>query len=425
MNLPVDGLPLERQAQEVWRQRLLREVFGSVLPWWVREMTDPAGGHYGGRMHDGRLRNDLPRSGVLGARLLWAFSEAHRRDPGGEWHTSAEHYWRWMRDVLWDKEHGGIYWQVDAQGRSLADHKQAYAQGFAIYAMVAWYRASGCQEALNLAQATLGLLEQHTHDSRYGGYFEGNARDWQPLADTRLSNKEPAAAKSMNTMLHLLEGYTELLRVWRKPRVAARISELIGLFLDRIWQPQLQAFGLFFDADWRCLGREVSYGHDIETAWLLVRAAEVLGDKPLIQQCRTLSGQVARAVLRHGVAEDGSLWAEGRWLGQDGSSNERHEVTCHERHWWPQAEAMVGFWDAWQSHRTPAFALASWRAWCWAEQHLSDPTVGEWRKVLDAQGQLIEKVPRAGPWECPYHHVRACLEMADRLIVSDTGLACT
>lgn len=420
MDLSLQPVPMGAQAQQEWRQHLLHEVFGLVLPWWVREMTDPAGGHYGGRMHDGSLRDDMPRSGVLGTRLLWTYSQAHLHDPQGGWLGSACHAWNWLRDALWDQEQGGIFWQVDAKGRSVASHKQAYAQGFAIYALVAWHRASGSEEPLLRAQKIFELLEVHTHDSVHGGYFEGNTRDWQPMADARLSDKEPETAKSMNSLLHLLEGYTELLRVWRNPLLAQRVDELIRLFLQRIWQAPLQAFGLFFDRKWRCLGREVSYGHDIETAWLLVRGAEVLAEPSLLSQCQALTQQVARAVLRHGIADDGSVLADGHWQGQPGDPALEHEVTNHERHWWPQAEAMVGFWDAWQHHREPEFAQAAWRAWCWAKQHLSDPGVGEWRKVLDAHGQLIATVPRAGPWECPYHHVRACLEMADRLSASDT-----
>lgn len=407
---PHDG-PLPPAQRLAWRTRLQHEVFGAVLPWWQREMTDPAGGHHGGRLHDGTLRADLPRSAVLGTRLLWTYAEATRRDPAGPWRASAEHAWRWLRDVLWDGAHGGLFWQVDAQGRPLADHKQAYAQGFALYALAAWHRAGGPAEALQLAQALFGCLERHTHEPKQGGYLEGNTRDWQPKPGARLAPDDPPAAQSMNTLLHLLEGFTELWRAWPDPLLARRIGELVDLFTTRVWQPQRRAFGQFFGTDWQPLDSGVSYGHDIEAAWLLVRAAEVLGDERRLQRTRALSREVADAVLERGVAADGSVLAAGQWLADGGG----HAVLDRHRHWWAQAEAMVGFWDAWQHHGQPAHALAAWRAWAWAEQHLVDPAVGDWRKVLDAAGRLVPGVPRAGPWECPYHHARACFELMDRL----------
>lgn len=411
MDIRVADWPHTAALQQAWRERLRREVFEAVLPWWRREMTDPAGGHHGGRLHDGTLRDDLPRSAVLGTRLLWTYAEASRRDPAGPWRDSAEHAWRWLRDVLWDERHEGVFWQVDAHGVPLAAHKQAYAQGFAIYALAAWHAAGGPDEALQRAVAVFERLEAHAHDPRHGGWFEGRERDWSPRADARLSSKEPAAAKSMNTLLHLLEGFTALWARWPQPRLRGAIAELLDLFAERVWQPHRQAFGLFFDAAWRPLDDGLSYGHDIEAAWLLVRAAQAIDDAPRLARTVALARAAADAVLARGVAADGSLLAAGRWV------HGRHERTDAERHWWPQAEAMVGFWDAWQHGGRPEHARAAWRAWAWAEQHLLDP-VGEWRKVLDARCRLIDTVPRAGPWECPYHHARACFELMDRLPAS-------
>jgi mannobiose 2-epimerase len=375
-------------------------------------MLDPRGGHHGGRDHDGRLRDDLPRSGVLGARLLWSFAEAARRDPGGGWQRAAHHCRDWLLGPLWDHRHGGIFWQLDSAGRPLASHKQTYAQGFAVYALAAWHRCSGETRALEQARQLFGLLEQHARDPRLGGYLEGCDAGWRVLPDARLSDKEPAAHQTMNTLLHVLEGFTELLRLWPDATLATRVRELITLFLQRVWQPATRQFGLFFDDQWRCLTPQVSYGHDIEAAWLLVRAAEVLGDPALLQACQGLASTTADAVLNHGVAPDGSLWTEGEWLG---GVQDQHRITNDERHWWPQAEAMVGFWDAWQHGGDPRHAQAAWRVWQWTEQHLCEASGLDWRKVLDGQGHPKPGVPRAGPWECPYHHLRACFELMDRL----------
>lgn len=263
-----------------------------------------------------------------------------------------------------------------------------------------------CTPALQSALAIFDLLDEHAFDRLDGGCFEGCTRQWQPLPGARLSDQEPLAPKSTNTLLHVLEATTELLRCRPLLRVAARLRELVEIFLNHLWQPAQRCFGLFFSRDWQNLTLQVSWGHDIEAAWLLVRAAQVLGDPLLAQRVQMLALEVADAVLQRGVAADGSLLGAGLF---DGS------VTDDRRHWWCQAEAMVGFWDAFQLHGHERHALAAWRAWQYIDRHHVDRQQGDWFKTLDAQGTPLPAVPKAGPWECPYHHVRAALEMIERL----------
>jgi mannobiose 2-epimerase len=402
-------------ARLAWAERLRQEVTANVLPWWQREMFDDQGRVLGGRGNDGALR-DLPRTAVLGTRLLWTFASAQVRlghDPATA--QAAQRAWDWVRGPLTDTVHGGVYWSVDGNGQALAEHKQSYAQAFNIYALTAchaWQCAAlqqplqsstpALQEALHL----FDLLDAHAHDHNEGGYFEGCTRDWQVLPGAKLSELEPPAPKSTNTTLHVLEAYTELLRCHPTLRVAAMLRELIDIFLTRLWLPEQRCFGLFFTRDWKNLTPQVSWGHDIEAAWLLVRAAQVLGDTDLLQRVRTLALEVAQAVLQRGVASDGRLLGAGDF---DGS------VTDRRSHWWCQAEAMLGFWDAWQISGDERFANAAWRNWQYIDQHHVDRQRGDWFKILDEHGVPMNEVPKAGPWECPYHHVRACLEMSERL----------
>ncbi len=409
----------DRSGRLAWQRRLRDELCGNVLPWWRRAIFDDEGRVLGGRAIDGTLLQ-APRSAVLGTRLLWTFASAQTRlgpDPAGA--LAAHHAWHWVSDVLTDPAHGGVFWSVDAQGRPVADHKQTYAQAFAVYALVAchaWQRARaigatpGATPALQQAQGLFELLEAHAFDPVAGGVWEGCARDWSPRPDARLSDKEPAAPKSMNTMLHVVEALTELQRHQPQPRVAARLRELLTLFLESLWLPRPRCFGLFFSRQWQPLTEQVSWGHDIEAAWLLVRAAQVLGEPGLLQRCRALALEVADAVLARGVASDGSVLGEGGFDGR---------VSDARRHWWCQAEAVVGFWDAWQHGGAPAHARAAWRAWQYIEDHHVDRIGGDWFKTLDAAGHPIVAVPKAGPWECPYHHVRAGLEMIERLAAAD------
>jgi mannobiose 2-epimerase len=402
-------------SQHDWALRLRDEVEHNVLPWWQREIFDAQGRVLGGRANDGTLL-ELPRSAVLGTRLLWTFASAQTRlglEPARA--LAAQRAWDWVRGPLTDAEYGGVFWSVDAQDLPLADHKQSYAQAFAIYALTACHtwqvieRSESAQTmtpALQHALDLFELLEAHAFDPTEGGYFEGCTRTWQVLPGAKLSEQEPEAPKSMNTLLHMLEAYTELLRCDPKPRVAARLRELLEIFLTRIWQPQQRCFGLFFTRNWHNLTPQVSWGHDIEAAWLLTRAADVLNDPLLLQRVRTLAIEVADAVLERGMAADGRVYGAGLFDGR---------VTDSRSHWWCQAEAMVGFWDAWQISGERRFAQAAWRAWQYIDQNHVDRVGGDWFKILDEQGRPLRTVPKAGPWECPYHHVRAGLEMIERL----------
>ena len=399
-----------------WAARLRHEVEDNVLPWWRRSMFDVDGTVLGGRANDGTAL-DVPRSAVLGTRLLWTFSSAQTRlTPDARNAEAAHRAWDWLRLSLVDATHGGVFWSVGAQGQTVADHKQVYAQAFAIYALTAYHRmlcaerqvaSSAGSPALDLAMDLMRLVEAHARDPLEGGYFEGCTRNWRVLPGARLSDLEPPAPKSTNTSLHVLEAYTELLRCRRSDVLASRLRELVEIFLTRLWLPQQRCFGLFFDREWRNLTPQVSWGHDIEAAWLLVRACDVLGDDALRSRVVEVALEVADAVLARGVQADGSLLGAGSFDGQ---------VVDDRRHWWVQAEAMVGFWDAWQLGGRARHADAARRSWDFIERHHVDRQGGDWFKVLDAQCRVIQDIPKAGPWECPYHHVRACLEMNERLL---------
>jgi mannobiose 2-epimerase len=394
-----------------WAARWREELTDNVLPWWQRQIFDAEGRVLGARGNDGQPR-EATRSAVLGTRLLWTFASAqHRLGATVEGGRAAHRAWAWLNEALIDPVDGGVFWSVDGDGRPLQVHKQTYAQAFAIYALCACHawQAKDDSPALQQALDFFELLQAHAFDPADGGCWEGRMRDWRPLPSARLSDKEPAAPKTMNTMLHVLEALTELLGHHRVPAVEARLRELLVLFLDRIWLPGRACFGLYFSEDWRVLTPDVSWGHDIEAAWLLVRAADMLADAALQARTRALAVQVADAVLARGVAPDGSVLGEGRF---DGS------VTDERRHWWCQAEAVVGFWDAWQWGGDPRHAETAWRAWAYIDRHHVDRVGGDWFKTLDPQGRPLDSVPKAGPWECPYHHVRAGLEMIERLALA-------
>ncbi len=398
MGLSVEKAELRRQFEG--------ELTRNILPFWMTAVVDEVnGGLYGAVANDLRVDNDVPRSAVLSARVLWTFSAAYRRLGDSEYLAMAERAYDYLTRVFWDSEHGGLYWQVDRRGTPVADRKHHYAQAFGIYGLGEVYRATRTPRSLELAQELFGLLEEHAYDPVKGGYFEGSTRDWRPLADARLSDRDLDCPKSMNTMLHILEADTNLLRAWNDERLRAQLEGLVRTFAQRILDARTGHFRIFFDEHWRPLSEIASFGHDIEGSWLLCEAAEVSGDPALQDEARRLAVVLADAVFRDGLDADGSLFSEGTPQG----------VVNSGKDWWPQAEAIVGFYNAYQLTGDERFAETAIRCWNYVQERIVDRTHGDWFKRLSADGTPDPTRGKAGPWDCPYHHSRACFEMLDRL----------
>jgi mannobiose 2-epimerase len=390
-------------------QRLSPAVFetelkGNILPFWMKHTLDHEnGGFYGCVSNDLQVDNTVERSAVLCARILWTFSKAYGIYKDEQYLRVARHACDYLTRRFWDSDFSGVYWALDALGNPINDRKHTYAQSFAIYGLAEFYQATGEAESLARAQRLFHLVEQHTFDVENQGYVECRGREWQALDDMRLSAKDMNCAKSMNTLLHLMEAYTNLMRVWDDPELKSKQRGLILAFLDHIVDARTHHLKLFFDPSWRSLDEMVSYGHDIEASWLLVEAAEAQGDPDLLLRVRAAALEMAQAVYDQARNADGSLLYE--------TSSEITE----ERHWWVQAEAVVGFYNAWQISGQAHFAQAAADCWQYVETHHVDRQHGDWLKVLDRHNHPRLDHPKAGPWECPYHHSRACFEMIARL----------
>jgi mannobiose 2-epimerase len=276
--------------------------------------------------------------------------------------------------------------------------------------MAEYFRATGRVEALDCAKELNRLIEERSAEPLHGGYLEARARDWGALEDVRLSEKDLNSPKSMNTHLHILEAYTNLLRVWPDPSLQARLQRLLELMMDRILDHSTGHFRMFFDNQWMPVSDHVSFGHDIEGSWLIQEAAQVLGDPALLERARALAVRMAQAVYDQGLDQDGSLFyeaSEGRLVDPN-------------KHWWAQAEAVVGFYNAWQASGAEYFRTAAFRAWEYIENKIVDKVHGEWHAKLKRDGTpwTATEDPDAclvGAWKCPYHNGRVCLEMMERL----------
>lgn len=377
-----------------------------ILHFWTQRMVDrERGGFYGRIDGHGRLHPDADKGVILNTRILWSFSAAARCFGDGTYRKLADRAYAYLRDHFRDSLHGGVFWMLDKDGKPVETKKQIYAQAFAIYALAEYHRLNRNEEPMVWAMEIFFLIENHSYDGKNGGYLEAFTREWGTLADVRLSEKDANEAKTMNTHLHVLEAYTNLYRVWPEERVRSRLQYLIELFLNRFLDHTTGHLRLFFDEEWQLRSDLISFGHDIEAAWLLGEAAEVLAIPELEQKVKSVAIQIAEATLAEGVDADGGLFNEADSKG----------LTDTDKHWWPQAEAMVGFLHAYQLSGDDRFYEAAASSWHFIQQYLIDEKNGEWYWSVTRDREPVLSEDKAGPWKAPYHNTRACLEMIVRL----------
>jgi mannobiose 2-epimerase len=377
----------------------------NILAYWATHAPDLVHGGFYGQLDNDNQPNPLaPKGSVLNARILWTFAAAYGHTRDAAHLAVARRAYEYLTTHFLDPNFGGVYWTVDYQGQPLDTKKQLYALAFSLYGLAEYYRASGEPAALAHAQALFRTIEQRSFDPLHGGYFEAFSREWQPLADRRLSTKDANEQKTTNTHLHILEAYATLYQVWPDPTLAQQLRGLLANFRDHIIDPRTHHLTLFFSESWQPKPDVISFGHDVEAAWLLLQAAEVLGDADLLAYFRPAAGRLATAAAE-GLSPDGSLRYElepgGHWAA--------------DRHWWVQAEAVVGFYNAYQVSGDAPFRAYSAGAWHFIQQHLLDRERGEWYWGVRPDYSLMPGEDKAGLWKCPYHNGRACLEMLRRL----------
>jgi len=389
-----------------WRKRVERELLEDILPFWLKYAVDE---EYGG--FRGQIANDLTidpqahKGLILNARILWTFARAYQVY-GHEVHLRAAHRAHdYLLRNFWDEEHGGVYWMVDYLGKPVDTKKRIYGQAFMVYALAEYASASGEKEPLEKAVTLYRLIEKSGRDAQNGGYFETYERNWTLAAEQRLSEVDMDEKKSMNTHLHLLEAYASLLRTWKDDGLRGRLKELSRIFLEHIIDPGSFHLRMFFDEQWHDRSDRLSFGHDIEASWLICEAADVLGDKAILDQTRKVSVSMAQATLDQALDSDGGLMYEGRGK----------EIIDTDKHWWPQAEAVVGFLNAYELSGREYFLKASERSWEFIEKYIVDHTHGEWHWKVSRDGTPSNDKYKVDAWKCPYHNSRACFEVMERL----------
>ncbi len=386
-----------------YRNELAAE-FQRIISFWILHAPDEQQGGFLGRVGtNGEIYPNAPKGSVLNARILWTFSAGFLRTKKADCLAIADRAFDYIDNHFIDPEYGGVYWTVDASGHPLDTKKQVYALAFTLYGCSEYYKCRPSQRVLDICDGLFAAIETNSYDAERGGYFEAFTRNWGAMSDLRLSGKDANEKKTMNTHLHVLEAYSNFYDIAPGKKIRDRITGLLGIFLETIVNKNTGHLDLFFDENWELKSDIVSYGHDIEAAWLLLEAAEKIGDFEWISRVAASSIRIAGAVME-GMDADGGLWYE-QEIG----------ILVRQKHWWPQAEAMIGFFNAWQLTGDAKWLEQSIASWNYIKAQILDQKNGEWFWGIGEDGRPMLQEDKIGLWKCPYHNGRACLEIIKRI----------
>lgn len=373
-----------------------------ILPFWKGLKDEEFGGYYGFMDTELNLDKKAVKGCILNSRILWFFSNAWAVLQDESLKEYADHAYDFMKKYCYDEERGGVYWSVTYDGKPEDTTKHTYNQAFAIYALSSYYDVSGNKEALTLAQKLRDVVEEKCFDEV--GYKEALDINFNPAENDKLSENGVMADRTMNTLLHVFEAYTELYRVSKDEIAATKLRWMMDLVADKIYNPALHRQEVFFDNNYTSLIDLHSYGHDIETAWLVDRGASVLGDEAYISKMAPITADLEQNVYKLAYSENSF-------------KNECERGVDDERRiWWVQAEAVVGFYNGWQKDNSKTHYLdAAENIWKFIQDKVVDKRPGsEWFSEVDVNGKPYMHKPILEPWKCPYHNGRMCLEMIKR-----------
>ncbi len=400
------GLPpaAATETLERYRREAEAELTGIILPFYSRFARDAtAGGFYGEIDREGHGVAGAAKGLVLNSRIVWTFARAYRLLGTPAYLELANVATDYLLRHFQDERCGGFFWTLSDRGRPLRTTKVTYGQSFAIYALAEHSMATRSGASLEAAVRTYQRLRRSSWDQSFGGYYEARRRGWRRAWHQVVSPNGRQSRKTMNTHLHLLEAYTTLYAAWKDEGLRRDLRALVEIMLHRFLAPTNGWFDQECDRTWKRLPGTSSYGHDLEAVWLLVEAAAFLGDDEIAERVGGIVPGVAGEVLAHGQGEDGALYLAGDATGP----------TDRTRIWWPQAEASVGFLQAYELTLDHRFLDASLAVWRFCRTHLSDPVFGEWRMAPD--GEAGAPYPyKVGLWKGPYHNGRACMEIMTR-----------
>lgn len=374
-----------------------------IIPFWKKLRDDENGGYYGWVGYDLKVDKKAVKGCILNSRILWFFSNAYTMLKDPSLLDEADHGFAFMKQYCMDRENGGIFWSIQYDGKPEDTTKHTYNQAFAIYALSSYYEASGKEEALDMAKELFHIIEGKCTDEI--GYKEAFDKEFHEIENDKLSENGVIAEKTMNTLLHVFEAYTELYRVAKLPEVGERLHWIMETFAHKVYNPELHRQEVFFDKNMKSILDLHSYGHDIETAWLIDRGVEVLGDPKMEELLSPITRDLTAQIYK--VAFNGHSLA---------NECEKGVVNTH-RIWWVQAETVIGFLNGYQKDPSKKEYLeAAESEWQFIKDYVIDKRNGsEWYWEVDENGKPYLDRPIVEPWKCPYHNGRMCMEVMKRL----------
>lgn len=373
-----------------------------IIPFWKKLRDDENGGYYGYMDHDLKVDKKAVKGCILNSRITWFFANAYMTLKDESLLEEAKHGYEFMQKYCVDKEKGGVYWSVAYDGTPEDTTKHTYNQAFSIYALSSYYDASGDEEALKTAMDLFHIIEGRCMDEI--GYKEAFDREFKEIENDKLSENGVIAEKTMNTLLHVFEAYTELYRVSKDADVKKRLEWILDTIADKIYNPELHRQEVFFDREMNSILDLHSYGHDIETAWLIRRGTDILGEKSYEDKMLPIILDLTSQVYK--VAFDGNSLANECEKG----------VVDQNRIWWVQAETVIGFLNGYAlAPEHTEYLEAAKAEWNFIKEHVVDKRPGsEWFWDVNRKGESVDDKPIVEPWKCPYHNGRMCMEVIRR-----------
>lgn len=373
-----------------------------ILPFWESLRDDTFGGYYGLLDYDLKLDKKAVKGCILNSRILWFFSNAYLTMHDEKLLSYADHAYEFMIKYCIDTTYGGVYWSVNYDGTVFDSTKHTYNQAFAIYALSSYYAATKKEEARIFAEQIYQLIETKCKDEV--GYLEAFTNDFMPESNEKLSENGVMAEKTMNTLLHVFEAYTELYRVTQNQAVAEQVKNILNRFEKQVFNKERRRLEVFFDKNMNSILDLHSYGHDIETAWLMDRGCAVLQEEEVTKRVRKIAKVLEDQIYKEAFKEHSLL-------------NEcERGIPNKNRVWWVQAEAVVGFLNAYEKTGEERYKEAVREIWDFIDTKIVDHRKGsEWFWQIDENGNP-DKRPIVEPWKCPYHNGRMCFEIIRRNI---------